>query len=100
MKATRFPVDLGQRSYPIVVGARGSDLLATWMEKHLRPWCVITDTHVRRHVWPQVARAMRRRGLAVPVLDQGDLQTQIGRVEGGDIAAGPAAEDDDIGLFR
>lgn len=62
----RVPVRLGADAYPILIRTAGESLVGSWLAREERPWVVITDTRVRRHVWVRLARALRERGLAVP----------------------------------
>lgn len=59
----RIGVALGERSYPVWIAAAGADFVAGRLARLERPWCVLTDTEVARHVWSRIDRSLRRRGV-------------------------------------
>jgi 3-dehydroquinate synthase len=63
-RSRRIRVGLGARSYAITIGTDGAALLATSLANLPGPWCIVTDTNVRRHVWRAVAPRLRH--LTVP----------------------------------
>ncbi|UCE03804.1 MAG: 3-dehydroquinate synthase [Candidatus Latescibacterota bacterium] len=56
----------GHAAYSIHIAARGSRMLAEYLSRQDRHWLVVTDRNVRRHLWSDVAQALRRAGLSVP----------------------------------
>ena len=59
-------VRLEARSYTVLIGRRGAPLVARSLAAERRPWVVVTDTGVRRHVWPEVERELWRRRVRFP----------------------------------
>ncbi len=84
MKTWRIPVDLGARSYDVRVSPQGAEYIAAALSRLTGDWCVVTDTHVARAVWPGVARELRRRGFAPPrpiVIPAGERHKRLMTVE-------------------
>lgn len=79
----RLRVPLGSRGYPVRVGPAGAQLVAETLVRLRGRIFVVTDPHVRRHVWPRIAAACRRRGLELPaplVLPPGESAKRWGVV--------------------
>jgi 3-dehydroquinate synthase len=65
-RSITIPVRLGRRGYPIQIAPAGAELVAAALARLDRPFWFVTDTHVRARIWPQVARALVKRGLEPP----------------------------------
>jgi 3-dehydroquinate synthase len=79
----RVRVELGRRSYPVLVSPAGIALAARVLCRVEAPLFVVTDSHVARFVWPRLAAAFRRHGRPVPrphLLPAGERAKRWGQV--------------------
>jgi 3-dehydroquinate synthase len=69
----RVEVRFGTQAHPVLIDTHGAALVAGWLARSRRRWVVVTDARVARRVWPEIARALRRRGLdpAPPIVLRG-----------------------------
>ena len=69
----RVEVRFGTQAYPVLIDTHGAALVASWLARSRRRSVVVTDARVARRVWPEIARALRRRGLgcAPPIVLRG-----------------------------
>jgi 3-dehydroquinate synthase len=84
VKTWRIRVGVAARPYDVHVSAQGAEFIAAALARLEGDWCVVTDTHVARAVWPGVGRELRRRGCRVPapiVIPAGERKKKLATVE-------------------